>query len=156
MKAINDQELAQLPQGRILGIDFGTKRIGIALSDPFQILASSHSTIRYEGAGKLLASLRPILEENDVKTIVIGMPYNMDGSESDRTRKVKAFVDTLSQHFTMPLIEWDERWSSISAEKAMIESGRSPSRNREKVDQIAAAIILQNFLDRLDRFRKSR
>jgi putative holliday junction resolvase len=155
MHTVNDQELEKIPLGRILCIDFGTKRIGLAKSDPSQMLASSHSTISNFGTNIVLESLHNIIEEESVITMVVGMPYNMDGSKSDRTKQVELFVEKLKNEFPIPILEWDERWSSISAEKVMIETGRSPSKNRHKVDQVAAAIILQSFLERLDRFKKS-
>ena len=155
MHTVSDQELANVPIGRILCIDYGTKRIGLALSDPFQMLASTYSTITNSGTDSVANSINDITEKESVKALVVGMPYNMDGTQSDRTKQVKDFVIILREKIPHPLMEWDERWSSVSAEKMMIEMGQSPSRNRHKVDQVAAAIVLQNFLDRLDRFKKT-
>lgn len=156
MHTISDQELDNVPIGRILCVDFGTKRIGLAMSDPSQMLASIHSTINNSGTEAVLKSLNQIIKNESIVILIIGMPYNMDGSQSDRTRQVKLFAEKLSDYISIPLFEWDERWSTVSAEKVMIETGRSPSKNRHKVDQVAAAIILQNFLERLDIFKKKK
>ena len=155
MHTVSDQELAKVPIGRILCIDFGTKRIGLALSDPFQMLASTYRTLKNSGTDSVANSINDIIDIESVKALVVGMPYNMDGTNSDRTEQVKEFANYVSGKISIQLLEWDERWSSVSAEKMMIETGQSPSRNRHKVDQVAAAFILQNFLDRLDRFKKT-
>ena len=154
MSFVTNKELSQIPLGRILCIDYGTKRVGLAMSDPSQILASSFNTLTPKNKANLANSLSEIIDAESVIAMVVGMPYNMNGTQSGRTKEVKEFVNQLKKQHVLPIIEWDERWSSISAEKALIEIGQSPSRNKKRVDQVAAAFILQAFLDRLANFKK--
>jgi len=154
MSSVTNKELSQIPLGRILCIDYGTKRVGWAMSDPGQILASSYDTLTPKNKNSLANSINNVVAAESVVAVVVGMPFNMDGSLSDRTKEVKEFVKSLENQIKLPLLEWDERWSSVSAEKMLIETGQQPSRNKKRVDQVAAAFILQAFLDRLANYKR--
>lgn len=141
--------LRTINSGRILGIDYGRKRIGLAMSDPFQIMASTLNTLHNKNHKLAMESIAVIVKENNISAIVVGKPLHMSGDEGQMMREVKEFVNALENQIEIPIFMWDERWTTISAEKLLIETGRSPSRSRHKIDQLAAAYLLQSFLDRI-------
>lgn len=129
---------------RILGIDYGEKRIGLALSDPLQIIASPYNTI--PNNPKLVTKIQSIIKEKDVEIVVVGLPKGMKGQVTASTEKVLEFTEILKQnniHFELE----DERLTSVSAEKALIKQGIKTGHNKGLIDQTAAAIILQQYLD---------
>lgn len=136
-------------QGRILAIDHGQRRIGMAISDPFRVTAQSLPTHSVENSEKLLATIETIIQEKNVTEIVVGMPYNLKGEKSASAENVEKFIRQLQARFQLPVHQWDERWSTIEAHRIILEMGKSPSRNKQKVDQISALIILQSFLNYL-------
>ncbi len=133
--------------GRILAIDYGVRRIGIAISDPMRLTAQSLPTIKSRGLQKVLSELETIIVDKNVAEIVVGMPLNLKGEKSDAAQKVENFIQHLQNRFKLPIHSWDERWTSIAAQRTIWEFGKSPSRHKEKVDQISAILILQSFLD---------
>ncbi|NOY58874.1 MAG: Holliday junction resolvase RuvX [Calditrichaeota bacterium] len=147
--------LEKLPPGRILAVDYGTRRIGLAMSDPSQFLASSLETIYNRGVNDFVQKIIPILKENAVIAVVIGMPYNMKGDIGERGKEVQEFSSSIRKGIDIPVLTWDERLSTVSAEKTMIATNKSPSKHRHKIDQVAAAFILQSFLDRLSYLRRN-
>ena len=136
--------------GRILGVDYGDSRIGLALSDPLKMIASPFQTIRNEGSEKRLQSLQTLIEEQEVESIVVGLPIGMKGQETAQTKKVREFTDSLSV-LNLPIYLEDERLSSVSAEKSMIIQKIKTGHNKGMIDQRAAAILLQQFLDKQNR-----
>jgi len=136
-------------KGRILAIDHGQRRIGMAISDPFRITAQSLPTLTIQNTEKLFAVIKNIIQEQNVAEIVVGMPYNLKGEKTASAENVEKFILQLKATFQLPVHQWDERWSTIEAHRTIREMGKSPSRNKEKVDQIAALIILQSFLNYL-------
>lgn len=136
--------------GRILAIDYGARRIGIAVSDPLRITAQTLPTIDAKGLEKVLYELETIIADKKVMEIVVGMPLNLKGQKSVAAQKVEKFVQYLKNRFDLPVHFWDERWTSIAAHRTIREFGKSPSRNKKKVDQISAIFILQSFLDHLN------
>ncbi len=140
--------------GRLLGIDYGKQRIGVALSDPFQMLASSLCTINNNGLHKSINQVLELGEKNEIIAFVIGMPINMNGSYGESAIAARDFAHALQQKTTIPIFLWDERWTTVSAHKSLISQGKSPSKSRDRIDQIAAAFLLQAFLDRLAFVRK--
>lgn len=129
---------------RILGIDYGEKRIGLALSDPMHMIASPYDTISNDR--QLFTSIRTIMEQEDAKLVVVGLPKGMKGQTTQQTEQVEAFVELLTSHeIRVELV--DERLTSVSAEKALREQGVKTGHNKRLIDQTAAAIILQQFLD---------
>ncbi|MFA5688931.1 MAG: Holliday junction resolvase RuvX [Kiritimatiellales bacterium] len=131
--------------GRVLGIDYGDVRIGIALSDETAFLASSFCMIK--NSCTALDEIAALIAEHAVEKIVIGLPRNMDGSYGPATEKVRAFIEKLKEKILIPVFEWDERLSTVSAHNALREAGLDGKRRKEVVDKIAAQIILQNWLD---------
>lgn len=136
------------PGRRILALDYGRRRIGVAVSDALHLLAHGRDTLPFTAKGELFARLRRLIQEEEVGLIVVGLPRHLNGDDSDMTKTVQAFIRELEQQVTVPVVAWDERWSSKQAERTLAETGarRQP---KEKIDQLAAILILQNYLDRL-------
>jgi putative Holliday junction resolvase len=132
---------------RILSIDYGSVRIGIAISDPLRLIAQALDT--YTNNDNFIPKLTMLLQEHGVGMIVVGMPLNLKGREEQKAREVRLFIDRLSETVGVPIRTWDERFTSTMAKKALLEMGIGKKKRREKsrVDQIAAALLLQSFLD---------
>jgi putative Holliday junction resolvase len=140
---------AALPNaGKLLGLDVGTKTIGIAICDSGWHFAGPSETIRRVKFKQDLASLRRIVAHEHAPGLVVGLPLNMDGSDSPRTQSVRAFARNLGP-LELPILLWDERWSTQAVERAMIEADVSRAKRAEKVDALAAAHILQGAIDAL-------
>jgi putative Holliday junction resolvase len=132
--------------GRILGIDFGLARVGVAASDELGMLAHPVETITV-GAGDPLARIAALVAELQVEAVVVGMPRNMDGSRGAAAEKASTFAASLRAQLPCPVHEWDERMSTLQAERALRETGRTAKTMRKVVDQAAAQVILQSWLD---------
>jgi len=146
----NSAEFASaLPDGgKLAGLDVGTKTIGIAICDAGWHFAGPLETIKRTKFTQDLASLRRIIGAEHITGLVVGLPLSMDGSDSPRTQSVRAFARNLAP-LELPLLLWDERWSTQAVERAMIEADVSRARRAEKVDALAAAHILQGAIDAL-------
>ncbi|HLQ18613.1 MAG TPA: Holliday junction resolvase RuvX [Tabrizicola sp.] len=147
--------LAALPANRaIAGLDLGDKTIGVALSDLRRQVATPIEVIRREkftlDAGKLLA----LLETRGAAGIVLGLPLNMDGSIGPRVQATQAFARNLEKLTPLPICYWDERLSTVAAERALLEADTSRKRRKEVIDQVAAGYILQGALDRMARLEQ--
>ncbi len=143
---------AQLPvDGRLIGLDHGSKTIGVALSDALRGMASPLETINKRKFSADVERLKAIVTQEKVAGFVIGYPLNMDGSEGERCQSVRAFVRNLEVHFDLPILLWDERLSSSTATDQMITSGVRAARRSDKIDKIAAAVILQGMLEHLQK-----
>ena len=136
--------------GRYLGIDNGEKRVGLALSDPLKIIATPFRTLLVHNTNQVIRELDKIIDEQDVELIVVGNPLGMKGQQTAQTKRVMEFTDKLSDIGYKVMLE-DERLSSVSAKRVMIEQEIKTGYNKELIDQIAAAIILQQFLDKQSR-----
>ena len=134
--------------GKLVGLDVGTRTIGIAMCDAGWHFAGPLETIRRTKFTQDLASLRRIVEHEHGQGLVVGLPLSMDGSDSPRTQSVRAFARNLAP-LDLPVLLWDERWSTQAVERAMIEADVSRARRAEKVDALAAAHILQGAIDAL-------
>lgn len=132
---------------RILALDHGTKRIGIAVSDETQTIALPLEYIPAEPFAEFLERLKLILHEKQIVQILIGMPRNMDGSYGPAAQKVEVFIAALKSAITVPIKTWDERLTSTMANRAMIQGNVRRDKRKEKVDAMAAAILLQSYLD---------
>ena len=132
--------------GVLLGLDPGTKTIGVALCDPQWRFASAGQTIARRKFAQDKAALAALIAERSVAAIVMGLPLNMDGSESPRSQSARAMARNLAD-FGLPILLWDERWTTQAAERAMIEQDFSRARRAERIDSHAAALILQGALD---------
>ncbi|RPH92886.1 MAG: Holliday junction resolvase RuvX, partial [Calditrichaeota bacterium] len=149
------ESLRGIPGGRILGVDYGQKRVGLAMSDPFQMMASTLQTCNAKDQRELLKEICSLIQSHSVIAIVIGRPLHMSGERGTLAAQVEEFAAILSDQQSSPVFFWDERWTTVSAEKLLIETGKSPSRHRNKIDQIAAAYLLQSFLDRLNYIKRN-
>lgn len=132
---------------RILALDHGTKRIGIALSDELKVIAQPLEFVPAEPFAAFLKRLKELLAEKQVELVVVGMPRNMNGSYGPAALKVEEFVGVLRAAITVPIKTWDERLTSAQANRFLIEGKVRRDKRKEKVDQTAAAILLQSYLD---------
>jgi putative Holliday junction resolvase len=138
---------AKLRAMRILALDHGTKRIGVAVSDELKMIAQPLEYILAEPFAPFLERLKKIIVEKEVDLILIGQPRNMDGTYGPAAQKVEAFVAVLKGAVTVPIKMWDERLTSKMANRILIEGGVRRDKRKEKVDKMAAAILLQSYLD---------
>ena len=136
--------------GRYLGIDNGEKRVGLALSDPLKIIATPFRTLLVRNTNQVIRELDKIIDEQDVELIVVGNPLGMKGQQTAQTKRVMEFADKLRDIGYKVMLE-DERLSSVSAKRVLIEQEIKTGYNKELIDQTAAAIILQQFLDKQSR-----
>ena len=137
---------------RIMGLDVGDKTIGIALSDPLGWTAQGLKTVQRTGIKKDLQKLGEIIKEYDVKKIVVGLPKNMDGTIGPQCQKVLEFNERLGKRFSdIEIIQWDERLTTVAAERTLIEADVSRKKRKEVIDKIAAVHILQGYLDRISK-----
>jgi putative Holliday junction resolvase len=133
--------------GRLLGVDHGDRRIGLALSDPIPMIASPLKTILVNSNQEAINAILDIVKEYDIVLVVIGLPIGMKGNETAQTKHVQKFADYLVENGIKVAMQ-DERLTSVSAKKSIIEQNKKPSKNKGLVDQIAAAILLQQYIDR--------
>ena len=133
---------------RALGLDIGEKRIGVALSDPRGILATALTVLETKSEDDALKRIAALAQEHDVENIVVGMPFSLDGSLGPQARRVQSFIDTLSQRTKLPVVTWDERFSTVDAERVLVEAGVKREKRKKHLDSVAAAIVLQGYLDR--------
>jgi len=132
---------------RILALDHGTKRIGVAVSDETKTIAQPLEYISAEPFADFLARLKQLLVEKEIDLVLIGLPRNMDGSYGPAAQKVEAFVAVLRNAITIPIKTWDERLTSSQANRILIQGKVRRDQRKEKVDKMAAAILLQSYLD---------
>src|ERR1700761_8765863 len=133
---------------RALGIDCGSKRIGVALSDELRMIASPLEFVEAEPIGRAYQRLAEIVREREVGEIVVGMPRNMNGTYGPAADKAREFIEALRPLVTVPIKTWDERLTSAQANRFLIASGMRRDKRKTKVDQTAAAILLPSYLDR--------
>lgn len=134
---------------RILALDHGTKRIGVAVSDELKMIAQPLEYIPAEPFADFLSRLKEIIREKEVEMILVGLPRNMDGSFGPAALKVQEFVAVLKGSIAIPIKTWDERLTSAQANRVLIEGNVRRQKRKEKVDKTAAAILLQSYLDSL-------
>jgi len=146
---IEEFQAALTPGSRLIGLDLGTKTIGVAVSDVNRSVASALKVIKRTKFRADAAGLAEIIESYGVGGIVIGLPLNMDGSEGARAQSARAYARNLEAATGLPMLLWDERLSTVAAERALIEADTSRKRRAATIDKVAAAYILQGVLDRL-------
>ena len=137
---------------RVLGLDYGSKTVGVALSDPSCLIAKSKETILRKEENKLrrtLARIEELITEHQVDRIVLGLPCNMDGTCGQRVQKTMEFKQMLERRSGVEVILWDERLTTVAADEILAESGIRREKRKEYVDAVAASIILQEYLDSL-------
>ena len=140
------------PGRRLIGIDLGTKTIGLAVSDVTRTVGSPLVTIKRTKFGKDAAELLALCEENEVGGLILGLPVNMDGSEGPRAQATRAFARNLGNLTDIPVAFWDERLSTTAVTRTLLEADASRKRRGEVVDKMAAAYILQGALERMRAF----
>lgn len=137
---------------RIMGLDFGSKTVGVAVCDPLGITAQTVETITRKDENKLrrtLGGIEALIERYEIERIVLGYPKNMNNTLGERAAKTEEFKAALERRTGLPVILWDERLTTVAADRVLIESGVRREHRKEHVDQIAAALILQGYLDSL-------
>ncbi len=148
---IEDFKAAVAPGQRLIGLDLGTKTIGVALSDTMRTVATPMVVLKKAKLKEDVAALQAIIDEHGVGGIVLGLPKNMDNSEGPRAQSTRAFARNIEERLGLPVLMWDERLSTAAVTRTLIEADASRKRRAEVVDKMAAAYILQGALDRLAR-----
>ena len=136
-------------KSRLLGIDMGTKRIGVSICDENRKIATPYNTIQYTNISNLVSELKEIISENNIKGIIFGLPLNMDGSEGPSTQSVKDKIKLISNELDTPIILWDERLSTVGSFNLSSELDVNVSKRVKNIDQNSATFILQGVLDYL-------
>ncbi|MEJ2716692.1 MAG: Holliday junction resolvase RuvX [Deltaproteobacteria bacterium] len=134
---------------RILGLDIGSKRIGVAVSDELGFTAQGVETIIRKNLDADLDRIEELVRNYKVEEIVVGIPYNMNGSEGPQVRTVRAMIQDIVKRIGLTVREWDERLSTVAAERTLLEADVSRAKRRKVIDKLAAVIILQGYLDGL-------
>ena len=150
MITIEEFKKKQLDKSRLIGLDLGSKRIGVSICDEKQLIATPFKTINRTSAKELINELKIIIEENNVKGIIIGNPLNMDGSSSRSTQSVKDTSDNIEKSIDVPICLWDERLSTVGAFNLSSQLDINVSIREKKIDENAAAFILQGAIDFLN------
>lgn len=135
---------------RIMGLDYGSKTVGVAISDQLLLTAQGKEIIRRERQNKLrqtLARIETLIVENNIEKVVLGCPKNMDGSEGERVEKTREFKEMLERRTGLEVVLWDERLTTVAADRYMMEAGIRRENRKQYVDEIAAVFILQGYLD---------
>lgn len=147
---MTDDPLSAIPEtGKILGLDLGTKTIGVAVSDGMRYSATPLETIKRTKFTQDAERIMALIAENQAVAILLGLPLNMDGTEGPRVQSTRAFARNLAQKISLPIAFWDERLSTSAVTRMMIEADLRRDRRAEVVDKLAASYILQGALDRL-------
>ena len=134
---------------RVLGVDYGRARIGVAVSDELQMLAHPLETVRVRTRSEAINRLTAIARDQKVQAVVVGIPRNMSGTTGAAAQEAIGFCEELRRVLPCKVIEWDERLTTVAAQRALHETGRSVKTSRSVLDQVAAQMILQGYLDRL-------
>jgi putative Holliday junction resolvase len=132
---------------RVLGVDYGEKRIGLAVSDPLGMLATPLRTAEVSGTAQALDAVTEACREKEAECVVVGLPLNMDGTAGPMAEKVEAFVAVLRERLSVPVETWDERLSTAQVERSLLDADLSRRKRKGVRDKLAAQVILQGFLD---------
>jgi putative pre-16S rRNA nuclease len=132
---------------RIIGLDLGSKTIGVAMSDDLTLTAQVLTSIKRSTLEKDLAAIQNLVSEYGVVEMVVGLPFNMNGTKGDSARQAEAFIKKLGEVLALKIIPWDERLSTVAAEKILLEGDMSRQKRRKVIDRLSAAFILQGYLD---------
>ena len=134
------------PLGRVLALDVGERRIGVALSDASATLASPYTTLPAYPAVQFFQKLTTILQLEEVVAIVVGLPLSLSGQEGPQAQRIRTFIAELTTHTALPIVTVDERYTTAEAQRVMIEAGLRPEQRKARIDEVAASIILQDYL----------
>ena len=132
---------------RIMGLDYGTKRIGVAMSDELLLTAQGSKTIFNNTLSGTIAAIVKLIKENEVVEVIVGLPISMNGSHSQKTKEVIEFTQELTKSVPVPVKTWDERLTTAQAERALLEADMSRAKRKRLNDMVAAQLILQGYLD---------
>ncbi len=132
--------------GRILGIDYGHVRIGLALTDSLKIIASAYKTLKVKSIKESINDIIEEIKENDVEKIILGLPMGLNGEKTEKTKEVERFYEKLKSKTDLEIVFFDESFSSARAHKIMHQMGKKTGHNKELVDMIAASVVLQDYL----------
>ena len=133
--------------GRILGIDYGERRLGFAISDLLGITAQGLKTVKINSIKEILSTINEIVKEYNPEKILLGYPLNMNGTKSDKTIDVEKLAEKLKLEYKIEIILWDERWTTKAALRTMKDIGKKIKGNKGEIDRIAVTILLQSYLD---------
>ena len=150
MITLEEFKKKQLDKSRLIGLDLGSKRIGVSICDEKQLIATPFKTINRTSAKELINELKIIIQENNIKGIIIGNPLNMDGSSGSSTQSVKDTSDNIEKSIDVPICLWDERLSTVGAFNLSSQLDINVSKREKKIDENAAAFILQGAIDFLN------
>ena len=150
MVTIEELKLKINKNSRLIGLDLGSKRIGVSICDEKQLIATPFRTIKRSAAKELINELRTIIEENDIKGIIIGNPLNMDGTSGSSAQSVKDTSENIEKSINLPVCLWDERLSTVGAFNLSSQLDINVSKREKKIDENAAAFILQGAIDFLN------
>ena len=150
MITLEEFKKKQLDKCRLIGLDLGSKRIGVSICDEKQLIATPFRTIKRSSAKELINELRTIIEENDIKGIIIGNPLNMDGTSGSSAQSVKDTSKNIEKNINLPVCLWDERLSTVGAFNLSSQLDVNVSKREKKIDENAAAFILQGAIDFLN------
>jgi putative Holliday junction resolvase len=139
---------------RILGLDLGSKTIGVAISDELHLIAQGLFTLKRKGLQQDIRELKKLIEEQNVKKLVVGLPKNMNNTLGPSAKMVLSFIEELTKSVDLPVVTWDERLSTVAAEKALLEADMSRKKRKRVIDTVAAQLILQGYLDCQQRLKK--
>ena len=130
-----------------MGLDVGDKTVGVALSDELGVTAQPYETLKRKGDAEVLRRIRRIVDERGITAVIVGLPKNMDGTIGRQARKVIAFAERIKATLNVPVVHWDERLSTVAAERLLVQADVSREKRKAHVDKLAAALILQGYLD---------
>lgn len=136
-----------MPETKILALDVGKKRIGLAVSDDLGIIAQGLPTLERSNLKNDITSLNKLVDEYKIQKIVVGLPINMDGTQGPQAQLVLDFIESVKGEISIPVITWDERLSTQAAQRPLMEAGLKWKKRRKVIDKLAAVLILQNYLD---------
>jgi len=134
---------------RILAIDYGSVRVGLAISDPLKIFSTPLKTIQNCSETSLINELQLVIESSDIELVLLGIPYNNEGNETTKTKEVLHFFSTLKANLTVPIELWDESFTTVDSNNLLKKKGKGVLESRKEVDAIAASFILKSYLDSL-------
>ena len=134
--------------GRFLAIDYGLKRVGLAISDPSKKIAKAYKTLSNDSVDALLSHIKNEIKINSVEKIILGLPIGMNGKNTHQTKLVLKFNDELKNCFSIPIVLEDERLTSLHAKKSLVFQGLKTTSNKENIDSTAAALLLQNYINK--------
>jgi putative Holliday junction resolvase len=134
---------------RALGLDIGEKRIGVAVSDPDGLIAIPLTIVERKSDDSALSEITALIQEHDIERLVVGLPRSLDGSLGKQAQAVQSFAQALRALTSLPVVDWDERLSTLYAQRMMVEAGVKRDKRKKRLDSVAAAIVLQGYLDRL-------